>query len=588
MVQQGQGLGDVAQRAESSPGAGQLFNFGNVLGNISTNPAMTAGLGFLVPGFRNWMKSPFFQSLVTQAQGQQLTNQLSQLRPNYQSVSPGESLLNLEGAGGISLQSVGEQAIKERSAEYEQLVQLGREQKDAVKSFDMNLRSMLVQGGALEQTLRSMAPQAVQTYNTAINQAKESNTQTMKMIGASLAQARAYFQEFKGDQARIREGFDNEITARLDSMGTAIDAQSRQNADEHIRAIEATGQRLTPEERATIGTLHKMDGERTKALNQAQFSESAAIVRSDMDTKLNSSLENAMSTTAISTVQLVGTAAASQNATSQLVADIQKAKQASLENIASTRKDLQQIMGTNLIVGSRQLFDMITETVRPVYAISDIMSDTLGTAWDMIAFDADLQTRTLMNEAFIQNPLHAGILDAMGMFERNRMFDRQIEQQDDALDDQFTLGMVETGGKIAAAAIAGSDKGTKTDINTTNPGYATTVPGELGRGSNFRFNAQSDVEAKIVDDKRITDTDVLDRVSKLPIYTWRYKGDEARHIGPMAQDFHEAFGFNGDDDKHIFLLDGVGVAMSSIKEIYRYIVKLENRIKELEKSNAGS
>jgi hypothetical protein len=37
---------------------------------------------------------------------------------------------------------------------------------------------------------------------------------------------------------------------------------------------------------------------------------------------------------------------------------------------------------------------------------------------------------------------------------------------------------------------------------------------------------------------------VLERVSALPITQWRYKmeGDGARHLGPMAQGFHEAFG----------------------------------------------
>jgi hypothetical protein len=46
--------------------------------------------------------------------------------------------------------------------------------------------------------------------------------------------------------------------------------------------------------------------------------------------------------------------------------------------------------------------------------------------------------------------------------------------------------------------------------------------------------------------------DILDRVSRLPITSWHFKTDpRKRHVGPMAQDFHAAFGLDGDDDKHI-------------------------------------
>lgn len=43
--------------------------------------------------------------------------------------------------------------------------------------------------------------------------------------------------------------------------------------------------------------------------------------------------------------------------------------------------------------------------------------------------------------------------------------------------------------------------------------------------------------------------DVLARIRSLPLSTWRYISEEdrsVRHIGPMAQDWHRAFGFSGD------------------------------------------
>src|SRR5208283_3394063 len=48
----------------------------------------------------------------------------------------------------------------------------------------------------------------------------------------------------------------------------------------------------------------------------------------------------------------------------------------------------------------------------------------------------------------------------------------------------------------------------------------------------------------------ISPCEVLDKVDALPIGRWNYKVDKSsEHIGPMAQDFHAAFGLNGSDDK---------------------------------------
>ncbi len=60
--------------------------------------------------------------------------------------------------------------------------------------------------------------------------------------------------------------------------------------------------------------------------------------------------------------------------------------------------------------------------------------------------------------------------------------------------------------------------------------------------------------------------DVLDRVAKLPVSTWSYIKDEdgTRHMGPMAQDFHAAFGL-GTDDKTIAEMDRSGVALAAIQ-----------------------
>jgi len=52
-------------------------------------------------------------------------------------------------------------------------------------------------------------------------------------------------------------------------------------------------------------------------------------------------------------------------------------------------------------------------------------------------------------------------------------------------------------------------------------------------------------------------------LKKLPITKWNYKGDDTKHIGPMAQDFKKAFGVG--DGKTIHAVDIMGVMLASRK-----------------------
>ena len=82
--------------------------------------------------------------------------------------------------------------------------------------------------------------------------------------------------------------------------------------------------------------------------------------------------------------------------------------------------------------------------------------------------------------------------------------------------------------------------------------------------------------------------EVLEKVVALPIQSWTYKTDAGiRHLGPVAQDFHAAFGLNGDDDKHIATVDADGVALAAIKglneKLEAEMQSKDARIAELEK-----
>lgn len=65
-------------------------------------------------------------------------------------------------------------------------------------------------------------------------------------------------------------------------------------------------------------------------------------------------------------------------------------------------------------------------------------------------------------------------------------------------------------------------------------------------------------------DIRPLDGSFRDRLTKLPLYTWKYKGDRTTHMGPMAQEFKKMFGVG--DGKTIHSSDAIGVFLASAKE----------------------
>ena len=112
---------------------------------------------------------------------------------------------------------------------------------------------------------------------------------------------------------------------------------------------------------------------------------------------------------------------------------------------------------------------------------------------------------------------------------------------------------------------------------------ATLLSGSGSWSSLSDRNAKSNLS--LVDGQAL-----LVRLAALPIATWNYKEqpESTRHLGPMAQDFHEAFGL-GEDDRYISTVDAEGVALAAIQALYqlsqekdRKIAQLTREVKELQ------
>lgn len=76
--------------------------------------------------------------------------------------------------------------------------------------------------------------------------------------------------------------------------------------------------------------------------------------------------------------------------------------------------------------------------------------------------------------------------------------------------------------------------------------------------------------------------EVLAKLGALPVATWRYQWESAgvRHLGPMAQDWHAAFGL-GKGDTTIPVVDAHGVLMVAIQALHRQLGELRAEVDQL-------
>jgi hypothetical protein len=83
--------------------------------------------------------------------------------------------------------------------------------------------------------------------------------------------------------------------------------------------------------------------------------------------------------------------------------------------------------------------------------------------------------------------------------------------------------------------------------------------------------------------KPVDGREVLGQLTSLPVATWNYKSQDSsiRHIGPMAQDFYDAFGV-GDEREFIATIDADGVALAAIQGLHKLVRDLEARNSSLE------
>jgi trimeric autotransporter adhesin len=112
------------------------------------------------------------------------------------------------------------------------------------------------------------------------------------------------------------------------------------------------------------------------------------------------------------------------------------------------------------------------------------------------------------------------------------------------------------------------------NLITTSTGATLTLGGAWADASDRALKEH----VRAVDGREI-----LHRLRGVPIQEWSYRaeGPAIRHVGPMGQDFHAAFGL-GADDRHITTLDAAGIALAAIQALHELSRILEAKTRALE------
>lgn len=110
---------------------------------------------------------------------------------------------------------------------------------------------------------------------------------------------------------------------------------------------------------------------------------------------------------------------------------------------------------------------------------------------------------------------------------------------------------------------------------TDGSAHVSWMPGDMSWSFYSDRNVKENFEPV---DRR----DVLSRVMSIPVTRWNYIGYEKQHMGPMAQDFHEAFAL-GDGATTIDSGDLQGVTLAAVQGLCEALREKEARINKLER-----
>lgn len=151
-----------------------------------------------------------------------------------------------------------------------------------------------------------------------------------------------------------------------------------------------------------------------------------------------------------------------------------------------------------------------------------------------------------------------------------------LENSGQARTWAFTNG---TGGNFAVNLVGSGGNEVTVRRRGDFGGNATMKVDGSVEADNVTFTSSRELKT---DFETVDTRQVLDKVAGLEISTWRLKRSEpgARNMGPVAEDFHEAFGLG--DGQHLSVVDSNGVALAAIQGLHAELAERDAQIAELQ------
>jgi len=480
-----------------------------------------------------------------------------------------------------------------------QNAQQGQSQVEGIRQQGQNLMGQMANQGQAQIAGAQIANQQNLAMNLQSIQGQLDNFQ--QQAGRLLAQAGQLRGDALRDHANQSAEILNGITTGVQQRLAAQKAEIDQRPDIPPAQREAMKQRL-----------EFVNG--SEVLNTAvQVTSQEAMRRNNIMAQHNQMISSTLNTitSAAAAMGSQATAAASsafQGATQASIALAEASAQLgqsfsnSWANWTATTTQMAEGIRSALtglqLQGRRDLYDMVSSVQRAYVDLSPELMDLMGLGLSL----NEAEYNRSVNDYNVQASMY-GLTQAQAM----PFFSGAASSMTNALyADYVTRPMqnaaanrsIESSGAQAAGTIVGamigSDSGSKTQpysgaqvgqVSAQNP-YGLMYPTGMSYNT-FQNQMQSDRFTK--EGFRVVNTqEVLRRVTEIPVSVWRYKVEPigVQHIGPMAQDFHAAFGL-GNTDRRIFVVDAVGVLMASVQALNEKVEQLQAEVNSWRKRYAS-
>lgn len=379
---------------------------------------------------RDLLSSPFFGQAETRAAGEGLTRVLEADRPQLGKAPATGAFFDAKLPGGgrapVSLPGITERAIAERFETFNELTELGEEQRGVINRFRSRVSDTSRGLQEVDRYLQSVGLSSNVQLRRGLHSISRLRGTTLAFMAAGLRKSDAMISEIRVGNAKVLADIDTDISGRMANMVTGIEARGKAMFNETQRAMESVAP-LAPDERAALRGYFNAQTASDVALGAGQLHAEAVAFRGQVATDLQTSFASTTAYVQASNLGLLGTGLQTLQGAEAMASDFRLNHVNTLKEVTIARSELRQFAASFTDQTSRTMFDMVSNMTRPVLVFSDILGSVFDVAFDVNAFNNNVEQLELGNTLAIASPQFEGVLAAVNFQATDR---RAAEQRD--------------------------------------------------------------------------------------------------------------------------------------------------------------